>query len=39
MAGITVAEAGGGLNTDGYATPINTALAIAARIDSSADHS
>jgi hypothetical protein len=31
--GITVAEAGSGLNVDGYAIPINSALAIAAQID------
>lgn len=34
--GITVAEAGSGLNVDGYALPINTALAIATRIDAQA---
>jgi hypothetical protein len=31
--GITVAETGSGRNPDGYAIPINTALAIAAQID------
>jgi hypothetical protein len=39
MAGITVGEAGSGLDADGYAIPINTALAVAARIDASADRS
>ncbi len=34
--GFTVTEAGSGLNIDGYAIGINTALAIAARIDASA---
>ena len=34
--GITVAEAGSGLKVDGYALPINTALAIATRIDAQA---
>jgi hypothetical protein len=36
VVGLTVAEAGSGLNVDGYAIPINTALAVAARIDASA---
>jgi S1-C subfamily serine protease len=39
VVGITVAEARSGLNTDGYAIPINTALATAARIDARAHDS
>jgi S1-C subfamily serine protease len=39
VVGITVAEAGSGLNIDGYAIPINTALAAAARIDAHAHDS
>ena len=38
VVGITVAEAGSGLNFDGYALPINTVLAIARQIDIRADH-
>jgi S1-C subfamily serine protease len=36
VVGITVAEAGSGLNVDDYAMPVNTALVIASRIDASA---
>jgi S1-C subfamily serine protease len=39
VVGITIAGAGGGLKIDGYAIPINTALADAARIDARAHHS
>ena len=39
VVGITVAEAGSGLNIDGYAIPINTALAVAAQIDARAGRS
>ncbi|HEY6492330.1 MAG TPA: hypothetical protein VIZ43_03595 [Trebonia sp.] len=36
VAGITVAEGGGGLKPTGYAIPINTALTIATQIDNQA---
>jgi S1-C subfamily serine protease len=39
VVGITVAGAGRGLKIDGYAIPINTALADAAQIDARAHHS